>query len=192
MLQAIISQREEKNMETDIFSDIHTMKIPGRRSVTSGYAQIIYLHFDEILRLHSVVGFSLATICEYLEEKGKLPVNADAHAFRRAFSREVSRRKHKKGKREVMSVPAAQSQLPKNEEKTGQAQEEKPTRLNFQHLPDDLKEGPKKKRFTYTDYPPHIKAEFDKAREDGTFLKRMNELKESAREWVKQQGGDIE
>ena len=83
-------QLEEKRL--DILGDIRKTESPGRKGGAFPYAKTIYGYYAEIQEL-SDEGFSLATICSYFQKKGILPGDADVHSFRRAFRREVARRK---------------------------------------------------------------------------------------------------
>jgi DNA-binding transcriptional MerR regulator len=88
-------------MESKVFADIREMESPGRQNATAIYAQTMYAHFEEIQKLRAE-GFTLATICKFLEKKGLLPAGCDIHSFRRAFRRETDRRKRtEKGKTKV-------------------------------------------------------------------------------------------
>jgi hypothetical protein len=86
----------------DILADIRETELPGGRGVASHYARTVYSCFAEIQCLIAE-GFTLSTICKYLEKKEVLPPGADNRSFCRAFSRERSRRERfvkqrKKGK----------------------------------------------------------------------------------------------
>ena len=83
-------QQEEKRL--DILADIRKTESPGRKNGAFLYAKAIYGYYVEIQEL-SDEGFTLATICSYFQKKGILPDEADVHSFRRAFRREVARRK---------------------------------------------------------------------------------------------------
>jgi len=75
-----------------LLDDIRVTETPGKRGGEFSYAQAIYTYFDEIEKLKAE-GFTLATICKFLEKKEILPINASPYSFRRAFRREAVRRK---------------------------------------------------------------------------------------------------
>ena len=75
-----------------LLDDIRTTETPGKRGGEFSYAQAIYTYFDEIEKLIAE-GFTLTTICKFLEKKEILPINASPYSFRRAFRREAVRRK---------------------------------------------------------------------------------------------------
>jgi hypothetical protein len=72
-------------------ADIRETERPGRRGGVFYYAGAVYACFAEIQGLISE-GFTLTTICRFLEKKGVLPVGADTRSFCRAYRRERSRR----------------------------------------------------------------------------------------------------
>jgi hypothetical protein len=72
-------------------ADIRETEQPGRRGGAFCYARAVYACFTEIQGLVSE-GFTLATICRFLEKKGVLPVGADTRGFCGAYRRENSRR----------------------------------------------------------------------------------------------------
>jgi hypothetical protein len=74
--------------------EIRETETPGKRGGEFVYAQAVYGCFDEIEKL-KVEGFTLTTICKYLERKGLLPANSDPRSFCRAFRRrrEAARRR---------------------------------------------------------------------------------------------------
>ena len=74
-----------------LLEDIKATETPGKRGGEFFYAQVIYAHFDEIEKLKTE-GFTLTTICKFLEKKGVLPTDSDPRSFRRAFRRESARR----------------------------------------------------------------------------------------------------
>ena len=76
----------------NLFDDIKATEIPGNSGGEFFYAQAIYSYFSDIEKLKAE-GFTLTTICKYLEKKGVLPTNSTPRSFRRAFRREVERRK---------------------------------------------------------------------------------------------------
>jgi hypothetical protein len=88
-------------------ADIRETEQPGRRGGAFYYARSVYACFAEIQGLVSE-GFTLTTICKYLEGKGVLPAGADARSFCRAYRRERSRRerpvRQKKTKTREVSV----------------------------------------------------------------------------------------
>ncbi len=75
-----------------ILDDIRAFEMPGKRGGDFCYAQAIYGNFSEIEKLKAE-GFSLTTVCKFLEKKGALPPGADPRSFRRAFRREIARRR---------------------------------------------------------------------------------------------------
>jgi hypothetical protein len=72
-------------------ADIRETERPGRRGDAFCYASAVYACFTEIQGLVSE-GFTLTTICRFLEKKCILPAGADARSFCRAYRRERSRR----------------------------------------------------------------------------------------------------
>lgn len=84
-------QDEKVVKVADILAEIRNVASPGRSGKAYPYAQTIYACFSEIEKLIDA-GFTMATICKYLEGEGVLPNGADIHSFRRAFRREVARR----------------------------------------------------------------------------------------------------
>ena len=75
----------------NLLEDLKASEAPGRHGGDCLYAQAIYNNFDEIVKLKAD-GFTLMTICKFLEKKGALPKDSDPHSFRRAFRREAIRR----------------------------------------------------------------------------------------------------
>ena len=82
-----------------LLDDIRVAETPGKRGGEFLYAQAIYAYFDEIEKLKAE-GFTLATICKFLEKKEALPIGSNPYSFRRAFRREAARRKRIKPKEE--------------------------------------------------------------------------------------------
>jgi len=82
-----------------LLDDIKLTETPGKHGGEFSYAQAIYAYFDEIEKLKSE-GFTLATICKFLEKKEVLPINANPYSLRRAFRRELNRRKQAVSKEE--------------------------------------------------------------------------------------------
>jgi hypothetical protein len=91
----------------DMLADIRETELPGRRGGASHYARTVCACFAEIQGLIAE-GFTLSTICKFLEKKGVLPPGADVRSFCRAFNRERSRRerpaKRKRAKTKEESV----------------------------------------------------------------------------------------
>lgn len=83
-----------------ILEDIRSTEVPGKHGGTFFYAQAIYACFGDIQELKAE-GFTLATICKFLKKKSLLPPDADPHSFRRAFRREIARRKRTGKAKEV-------------------------------------------------------------------------------------------
>ena len=75
-----------------LFDDIKATETPGKSGEEFFYAQAIYGCFSDIERLKAE-GFTLTTICKFLEKKGVLPTGSDPRSFRQAFRRESDRRK---------------------------------------------------------------------------------------------------
>ena len=75
-----------------LLEDIREVEVPGKRGGDFFYAQVIYGYFSEIEKLKAE-GFTLTTICKFLEKKGALPADSDPRSFRRAFRREAARRR---------------------------------------------------------------------------------------------------
>jgi hypothetical protein len=75
-----------------LLDEIRAMENPGKRGGEFVYAQVIYACFSEIQKLKAE-GFTLTTICKFLERKGTLPAGSDPRSFCRAFRRENIRRK---------------------------------------------------------------------------------------------------
>lgn len=104
-------QQEKKRL--DILADIRKTASPGRRGGNSPYAQAMYDYYAEIVELQSE-GFTMATICKYLESKSALPNGADEHSFRRAFRREADRRKRTRKHKETRRKDAPETKMPTN------------------------------------------------------------------------------
>jgi DNA-binding transcriptional MerR regulator len=81
----------EAGEKVSLFEDIRATEMPGKRGGEYLYAQAIFAYFNEIEKLKAE-GFTMATICKFLEKKEVLPNNSDPYSFRRAFRREVVRR----------------------------------------------------------------------------------------------------
>lgn len=75
----------------NLLEEIRATEIPGKRGGDFFYARVVHSYFDEIEKLKSE-GFSLATICNFLEKKGVLPPDSDPYSFRRAFRRKLARK----------------------------------------------------------------------------------------------------
>jgi hypothetical protein len=85
-----ISRKEGEKVS--LLDGIRETETPGKRGGEFFYAQAIYGCFDEIEELKAE-GFTLTTICKYLERKEVLPTGSDPRSFCRAFRREAARRK---------------------------------------------------------------------------------------------------
>jgi hypothetical protein len=83
--------RESLGKLPGVLADIRETELPGRRGGVFHYARAVYACFAEIQNLISE-GFTLSTICKFLERKGILPPGADVRSFCRAFRREKTRR----------------------------------------------------------------------------------------------------
>ena len=75
----------------NLLEEIRTTETPGKRGGEFLYAQAVYSCFSDI-EILKAEGFTLATICKYLEKREILPKNSDPHSFCRAFRREIKRR----------------------------------------------------------------------------------------------------
>lgn len=77
-----------------LLEEIRETEIPGKRGGEFVYAQAVYGCFSEIEKLKAE-GFTLTTICRFLEKKEMLPAGSDPRSFCRAFRRrrEALRRK---------------------------------------------------------------------------------------------------
>jgi DNA-binding transcriptional MerR regulator len=82
----------KRGERVNLLDEIRATEMPGKRGGDFFYAQAIYAYFSEIEALQAE-GFTLATICKFLEKKDVLPKDSDPYSFRRAFSREAIRRK---------------------------------------------------------------------------------------------------
>ena len=89
--EAIRGHFKKRGEKVNLLEDLKASEAPGRRGGDCLYAQAIYSNFDEIVKLKAD-GFTLMTICKFLEKKGALPKDSDPHSFRRAFRREGTRR----------------------------------------------------------------------------------------------------
>jgi hypothetical protein len=97
-----------------ILDDIRETESPGRRGGEFPYARAVYACFSEIQGLMAE-GFTLATICKFLEKKVALPASADTHSFCRAFRRELARRERAKPKeRKVKAGEANKNSVAKS------------------------------------------------------------------------------
>jgi hypothetical protein len=88
-----------------ILAGIRETESPGRSGGGFSYARTVYACFAEIQNL-TAEGFTLATICKFLETKGALPRGADRRSFCRAFRKERARRE-RPVKRKKSSVKEA-------------------------------------------------------------------------------------
>jgi hypothetical protein len=99
--------RENLGNLPGILAGIRETELPGRRGGVSHYARTVYACFAEIQNL-TAEGFTLSTICKFLERKGVLPQGADTRGFCRAYRREVARRERpvrsKRAKAKEVSV----------------------------------------------------------------------------------------
>ena len=103
---------DDENRETQeklpgMLAGIRETELPGRRGGAPHYARTVYACFAEIQNL-TAEGFTLSTICKFLERKGVLPQGADTRGFCRAYRREVERRERpvrsKRAKAKEVSV----------------------------------------------------------------------------------------
>jgi hypothetical protein len=87
-----ISRKEGEKV--GLLEEIREMETPGKRGGEFVYAQAVYGCFSEIEKLKAE-GFTLTTICRFLERKEILPAGSDPRSFCRAFRRrrEADRRK---------------------------------------------------------------------------------------------------
>jgi hypothetical protein len=74
-----------------MLADIRETELPGRRGGTSHYARTVRACFEEIQCLIAE-GFTMFTICKFLEKRDALPPGADTRSFCRAYNRERLRR----------------------------------------------------------------------------------------------------
>jgi hypothetical protein len=107
-----------------ILADIRDTELPGRKGGVFHYARTAYAYFEDIQNLIAE-GFTLSTICKYLEKKGVLPLGADIRSFCRAFNREKARRERsaKRKKANVKEVSAKNDNSAKLTEVTGAKRE---------------------------------------------------------------------
>jgi hypothetical protein len=105
-------------------ADIRKTEQPGRRGGAFCYAGTVYACFAEIQTLVSE-GFTLTTICKYLEKKKILPVGSDTRSFCRAYRRECSRRERptRQKKTKVREVSVKNDNATKLTETTESKQE---------------------------------------------------------------------
>jgi DNA-binding transcriptional MerR regulator len=84
---------KKEGEKVSLLEGIRETETPGKRGSEFVYAQAVYGCFGEIEELKAE-GFTLATICKYLESKGVLPAGSDPRSFCRAFRRrrEAARR----------------------------------------------------------------------------------------------------
>jgi hypothetical protein len=103
-----------------MLADIRETELPGRRGSVFHYARTVYACFADIQNLIAE-GFTLSTICKFLEKKGALPPEADIRSFYRAFNREKARRVRsaKRKKTNVKEVSAKNDNTMKLTEITG-------------------------------------------------------------------------
>jgi DNA-binding transcriptional MerR regulator len=66
--------------------ELRETETPGRRGGEFIYARAVYAYFREIEELKAE-GFTLATICRFLEKREILPAGSDPRSFCRAFRR---------------------------------------------------------------------------------------------------------
>jgi hypothetical protein len=83
---------ERKAEAISIVEDVLKTETPGRRGAKYIFAGIVYRYFNEIQSLHTD-GFTLASVCKVFERRGELPENSDPCGFRKAYRKELSRRK---------------------------------------------------------------------------------------------------
>jgi DNA-binding transcriptional MerR regulator len=99
--------RENLGKLPGVLAGIRETELPGRKGGVFHYARTVYACFAEIQSL-TAEGFTLSTICKFLERKGVLPPEADIRSFCRAYRREKTRRersvRQKKAKVKEVSV----------------------------------------------------------------------------------------
>lgn len=126
-----------------LLEDIRVTETPGKRGGEFFYAQVIYAYFDEIEKLKTE-GFTLTTICKFLEKKGALPTDSDPRSFRRAFRREFARRQQAASKEvnvndTLKMVMKAKESIPRREisEANVKHRPEKSNKAGLQINPDN-------------------------------------------------------
>jgi hypothetical protein len=72
--------------KVSLLEEIRETEAPGKRGDEFVYARAIYGYFSEIEKLKAE-GFTLTTICRFLEKKEILPAGSDPRSFCRAFRR---------------------------------------------------------------------------------------------------------
>jgi hypothetical protein len=117
-------------------ADIRKMERPGRRGGAFCYAGAVYACFADIQALVSE-GFTLTTICKFLEKKGLLPTGADTRSFCRAYRRERSRRERPamRKKTKAKEVSVKNDSAAKLTETTGAKQESGMTGMTGKQTP---------------------------------------------------------
>jgi hypothetical protein len=121
-----MNDESRENMEKlpGVLADIRETELPGRRGGVFHYARTAYACFADIQNLIAE-GFTLSTICKFLEKKGALPPRADIRSFCRAFNREKARRERsvKRKKMNVKEVSAKDDNAAKFAEVIGAKRE---------------------------------------------------------------------
>jgi hypothetical protein len=115
---------ESREKLSGLLAGIRETELPGRRGGAFHYAKTVYACFAEIQSL-TAEGFTLSTICKFLEKKGVLPQGADARGFCRAYRREKTRREcsARRKKTKVREVSVKNSYTAKLTEVTEAEQE---------------------------------------------------------------------
>jgi hypothetical protein len=126
-----------------MLADIRETELPGRRGGVFHYARTAYACFADIQNLIAE-GFTLSTICKFLEKKGALPSGADTRSFCRAFNREKARKERsaKRKKTNVKEVSAKNDNAAKLTETSGVKRETGASAMKTQS-PAEPKGGPR-------------------------------------------------
>ena len=121
-----MDEESHGNMEKlpGVLADIRQTELPGRKGSVFHYARTVYACFADVQNLIAE-GFTLATICKYLEKKGALPSGADTRSFCRAYRREKIRRERsvRQKKTTVKEVSVKNDNVAKLTEATGAKRE---------------------------------------------------------------------
>jgi hypothetical protein len=160
------------------------------------YAEIVFNSFETIQEMLSR-GYSPYRIFQILKSDGAFEVNAHIANFYKALERERLRRGSV-----ISSAAAARKSVTKDEKAKEQERdgncERRIVSINGRdvsipvHVPDDLKSGRRKERYSFSDYPKYIQDAIRESERKGTLLEDREKNSRIIRDWIDQQGSEAE
>jgi hypothetical protein len=182
-----------------VFERYKEKKLDRRRSKGSNHYTDFVSKAFEIIQKFLAEGYSVNEIFRILVEEGVFGENADKSNFHKAWRRERIRREGEDVSGKISAAASGGSKA-----KDEKAEQEKAERERGENervvtrdrqdvripvdVPDDLKEGRRKERYSFSDYPKHIQEAIGESERNGTLLKDRDKNSRMIQEWIDQQG----